>query len=280
MAVTTGPVYVPAPNPVVPRYGLFNVVTGPLDLPLNARSGGIQYQTATCDLPQVYEVNCFDELSGKAITGGPTTIEGLPFVVYSTLECSTVGLANWGEARVKQWLYEQLRAGEQAVVERAFSDSAAGLSPGLTGNPNAVNLGSASGITEGLSILESWLYERYGLPGIIHAPSAVAAYFNNAYLMEKDAGGVWRTGMTTAISFGNYSGYGPTGQVPTAGSTWLWITGQMAIWRTPDAELFTPPMGGLINQSTNVITTIMEREYVLAFDCFVAAVEVALNPDG
>ena len=277
MASLTGPVYVPAPNPVVPRYGLLTVATGPLDLPIPARRGGLQYEISVCNLPNAYEVECYSDLGEKTLTNSTTVVTGAPFIVYSAIRCSPVGLANWGEDRVQKFLYDQLVAGEQATVERTFSTSASGQFPGLSGNPAVVNLGTADGIDGGVSTLEGWLYARYGLPGVIHAPASVGAYFTNP-LVEKDSRGVWRTPLTTAVSFGNYAGTGPTGQATAAGEVWLYITGQVAIYRTPDSDLFSPPMGQVLNRGTNVITMVMEREYVVTYDCYVAAVLVALDP--
>lgn len=274
MASLTGPVYVPAPNPIVPRYGLFAVATGPLDLPMNARSGGLQYEISTCNLPHGYEVECQESHNTKVIDSGVTTVTGGPFVVYSAIRCDTVGLVNWGPERVQRFLYDQLVAGEQAAVENIFSTGSVGQSPSLGGNPAVVNLGSAVGVVQAVGILESWLYGRYGLPGVIHAPMLAAPYFLGAYVIERDSQKIWRTDTGTAVSFGNYAGTGPTGQ---AGGNWLYITGQVAIWRTSDSELFVPPMGQVINRTTNVMTSVMEREYVLTFDCYVAAIQVTLD---
>src|SRR3954470_5001276 len=97
MASLTGPFYVPPPNVTVPRYGIFNVATGPMDLPVNARSGGLQYEISTCTLPLEYEVECQDSHNTKVISSGTTTVTRAPFVVYSAIQCSTVGLVNWGQ---------------------------------------------------------------------------------------------------------------------------------------------------------------------------------------
>jgi hypothetical protein len=203
-------------------------------------------------------------------------VSGGPFVVYSAIRCSTVGLVNWGTERVNKFLYDQLIAGEQATVENAFSTSAFGVTPGLGGNPNVVNLGAASGPVEATGLLEDWLYAQYGLPGVLHVPMEGAAFWKGAHLIEKESG-VWRTEVGTAVSFGNYAGTGPTGQVPGAGSSWVYITGQVAVFRTPDSDLFTPTMGEVINRSTNVLTMVMEREYVITFDCYIAAIQVTLD---
>lgn len=275
MASLTGPFYVPPPNPIVSRYGLFNVATGPADLPVNARSGGLQYEISTCTLPLEYEVECQDAHNTKVISSGTTTITGAPFVVYSAIQCSTVGLVNWGQEEVNRYLYQQLVAGEQATVERIFSQGLVAQFPSL--QSGAVSLGAAQGPVQAVSLLEDWLYARFGSRGVIHAPMEAAAYFKAAHLIEPDgnvnAGGVWRTDVGTAVSFGNYAGIGPTGQA----GTWVYITGPVAIWRTPDSELFVPPMGQVINRTTNVLTIVMEREYVVTFDCYSAAVNVTLN---
>jgi hypothetical protein len=277
MTALTGQVYVPAPNPIVPRYGLFDVATGPLDLPVHARIGGLEYETATCKLPFPYEVKCQAELGSKDLTSTPTTVQGLPLVVYSAIRCSPVALANWGETRLRNFLHDQLVAGEQAVVERTFSTSSNGLANGLGGNPALVNIGGAVDVTRAVSKLEDWLYERYGLRGVIHASPRAAAYVTSqGHLAEKDSGGVWRTAMGTAVSFGNYAGSGPTGQAESDSETWIYITGQVAVWRTPDDELARVPMGQVLNRSTNEVTAVMEREYVVAFDCFVATVLTSL----
>ncbi len=277
MASLTGPIWVPAPNPVVPRYGLFNVATGPLDLPPHGRIGGLQYQISTCNLPLGYEIECQETHDSKVITNGITAIVGNPFVVYSAVQCDTVGLVNWGQDRVKQFLFDQLVSGEQAVVERIFSTQTFAQSPGLGGNAAVVNLGTAIGPVRAVGMLESWLYARYGLPGVIHAPMLAAPYFTGSHVVYQDTDRIWKTDAQTKVSFGNYAGTGPTGQVSASGATWLYITGQVAVWRTGDNDLFVPDMGQVINRSTNVLTTVMEREYVLTFDCFIAAVEVTLD---
>lgn len=279
MAALNGPIYVPAPNPVVPRYGLFSAATGPLDLPTHGRQGGLQYELSTCALPLGYTVACIDSHAGKAVSGSVVTQTATPFVVYSSINCSPIGLANWGQERINQLLYNQLVAGEQSTLERMFSESTFGLSPGLGGaTPSAVNLGNAIGVVRAFGMLESWLYARYGLPGVIHVPMLAASYVHGAYLVERDSpSSPWQTAVKTTVSFGNYAGTGPSGQVPTATDTWIYITGQVAIWRTPDGELFVPPMGQIINRTTNVMNIVMEREYVISYDCYLAAVQVNLN---
>jgi hypothetical protein len=57
----------------------------------------------------------------------------------------------------------------------------------------------------------------------------------------------------------------------------MYITGQMAIWRAPDSDLLNVPIGQVLNRSTNVVDIVMEREYVVTYDCYVAGVQVTLD---
>lgn len=278
MALLNGPVYVPLPTPVIPRYGLFSAAVGPLDLPHHAYIGGLQYELGTCTLPQGYEINCQTDHETKTFEGAIATKTGYPFVVYSSIECSPVGLANYGQERIRQYLFQQLVAGEQATVEDIFSQSAFGQTEGLANNPATVNLGAADGIVEGVSILEDWLYSRYGLPGVLHVPMRAAAYVDGAKLLHKDGvTGPWKTAVGTTVSLGNYAGVGPTGDVPAAGTIWVYITGQVAVYRAPDSSLLDIPLGQVLNRETNVVDIVMEREYVVTYDCYVAGVQVTLD---
>ncbi len=277
MASLTGPVYVPAPNPVLPRPGLFQVATGPLDLPVHGRIGGLQYETHTCTLPVCYEVECQESHNTKTLTAQKSTIQGNPFVVFSNLLCAPVGLT---DERVRGFLYESLVAGEQAAVENTFSLQACAQSPGLSNNAAVVNLTPAPGTpvdpVKATSLLESWLYARYGLPGVMHIPESLSAYFANLHLVQP-AGRGWITPAGTKLSFGNYAGNTPAGAAPAAGETFIYITGQVAIWRTADQYLFVTSIADTLNRTTNQVTAVMEREYVVTFDCFIAAVETKLT---
>lgn len=279
MAALNGPVYVEAPNLFIPRYGLFNVATSK-DLSRHARIGGLQYELGTCTLPNGYEVACPDGRDTKSFDGAITTNFGYPFIVYAGIECGAVGLANYGQERIRKYLYDQLVSGEQATVERIFSESTFGLTAGLANNPATVNLGTATDIVNAFGLLEEWLYERYGLPGVIHVPMIGASYVKNSKLLEQRSGlfEPWRTAPGTKVSFGNYAGLGPSGNDPTAGSIWIYITGQMAVFRTPDSELLNIPLGQILNRSTNTVDLLLEREYVVTYDCFVAGIEAVLAP--
>lgn len=279
MAALNGPIVLDTgPNPLISRSQFFAVSTGPLDLSGDlrpARAGGIEYQIAHCDLPLCYEVECISAHNSKTLNNQFTLITGDPFVVYSSIRCAPVGLT---DERLKRALFEQLMMGEQARVEATFSEQACGQSPGLSGNPDTVNLGVAGDIVSAVSQLEDFLYSQYSAPGVLHVPYAFSAYFENLHLAERmDSAGVWRTKLGTKVNFGNYSSLSPTGGDPAAGTGYIYITGQTAVWRTPDAELFVTSRRDVLNRTTNQLTAVMEREYVVTFDCAVGGIRAPLS---
>lgn len=262
--------YVERPGALVNRYGLFQVANGPLDLPIHARSGGLEFQSAVCDLPTGYEIDCPASDTPKDFSaGGANVITADPFVVRSDLLCAPVGLT---DLQLRQWLLERLRAGEQAAVERIFSEGTFGAAPSLQG---ATNIGASVSIAQAVGALESWLYARYGLPGVLHVPATAAAHMINGGGLYRD-GQLWKTAMGTLISFGNYAGTGPAGEVPAAGHTYIYITGQVTVWRAPDSNVFTTPLSQALNRTTNQVFGQAEREYAVAYECFAAATDATL----
>jgi hypothetical protein len=275
MAIFTGPVFVPNPVPIVDRYGLFAVATGPLTLPTIARGGGIQYETGTCVLPRGLEVDCGPADPAKVIESTPDVIVGTPFIVYSELTCGAVGLT---QDRARMFLMERLKAGEQAVVENVFSTQAFGQSPGLSNNANVVTVTAVTeGITASVAALEEAFYSVYGLTGTLHVPHHLGARLQQGGALRWD-NGRWRTAAGSLVSIGNYEGDQPDGSAAAAGTSWLYMTGQVTVWRTPDSEVFIPPYEASIDRATNQVSMVAEREYVIAFDCAVFGTAVTLNP--
>lgn len=260
------------PGATTPSYGLFAVtraagtffenLSGPLEM---ARQGGLVYQTGVCELPTCYETNCISTLGTKNDGEPPTLIEGDPFVILAEMSC---GLPGFTQENATRLLGERLRAGEQAAVEATFSTGDCGQAPSLANNtPAAVDAGAGADIVEAVSNLESSLYSVYGPGGVLHVPYAAGAYLMNAHQVWRDSAGIWRTLAGTAVSIGNYAGLGPAGEVPAAGSTYLYATGQVSIWRTPDSEVFETEVDWALDRTTNQVFAKMEREYVVAFEC-------------
>lgn len=261
-----------AARPAV-RYGLFDVVRAmglwSDQLPFHARQGGLEYQTAVCALPEGYETACMGALVDKVPGPTPSLVQYDPFVVMASVSCAPVGLTN---ERLREFLLERLYAGEQARVERIFSDGLVGANPTLANSTPVVPLLAASAdIVAAIGLLEEDLYANYGLPGVLHLPVRAMEYAKSAHIIDQDPAGIWRTPMGTAVVGGNYSGLSPAGAAPGAGAQYLYITGQVAIWRASDAELFVTEERDALNRSTNQVVGRVEREYVVGYECRAAA---------
>jgi hypothetical protein len=279
MAVLTGRVTLPAnPNPMVKRVGLFDVSTGPLDLPVHARSGGIQYQTSICADPHCYAVTCIGNHTSKTLNDTLALITGDPFVIYSDLLCSPVGI---NESEVRNHLFTRLTMGEQLVVESVFSQQLCGEAPGLSNNSGITAIVTpATDPVDAVSQLEAALYATYGLPGVLHVPYRFAPYFSNMWIFDdrhQDNQVYHTTALGTKVNFGNYAGLSTSGANPTAGSMYIYITGQTTVWRTPDSELFVANIVDTLNRTHNQFTAVMEREYIVSFDCGGFAIECPIT---
>lgn len=261
--------YVEAPSNTAPRYGLFAAANGPFELPAHASGGGLEYETGLCLLPYGYAINCEDPAT-KTYTDGVDLITGDPFAVVLAKRCGTVGMT---PERWTRFLMEGLLAGEQAAVESIFSDETFDQAPGLANATGVATLAAAANVIAGIGALEAWLAARYGPVGVIHIPAVAAHQVQSGGGLRWD-GSRWRTALGNIVSFGNYKGLTPAGAAPAAGHTTFYITGQVTIWRS--GNVFLTPYGEAIDKATNQLYGFAEREYVIAYDCFVAGVDVTL----
>lgn len=278
MATTIGRRYVAAPNPRVSRDTFFKVSTGPLEMPDHAGGGGLEYQIAYCGYPACYEIQCqtSGERGTKTLDGEVTLVQGDPFVVYSSIRCSPVGMS---DQQMQTWLADRLEMGIQATVEDVFSQQLCGQAPGLSDNADIVDITTdAVDIVDAIARLENFLYvtSEYGPAGVLHVPLRFAPYFQYLHLLDmRDSRGIYRTANGTAINFGNYAGLDPSGGAPGAGTAFIYITGQTAVYR--QAPVFSPPLRDVLTRTTNVVTGVMEQEYIVTFDCAGAGIQTPFS---
>lgn len=263
MAAVIPPLYVENPHPQTQRYGLFDVAVGPLDLPEHARNGGVDYESIVCELPTGYAVACTPDMAVKTFGGGPETVTAAPFVVRSSFRCGSVGMT---EERMRQLAITRLKAGEMAVVERIFSQATFGQTPGLPGatvvTPDCTDLVTTVGA------LEEAFYATRGNVGVLHVPMVAGVALLDQRVIERD-GRIWRTASGTAVSIGNYINASPADpQVAAgAGQAWLYMTGSVAVWRSPDSSIYVPKLAEALNRSTNQVYGQAEREYIVSYEC-------------
>lgn len=262
----------PIASPLVP-YGLFRVATGPMAFPVEAaQAGGVMYQPNDCvDDVFLRAVTCPPITGAISFTGIETAISGSPFMVYTTWQCSTIGYSFEEQAQRLRVRHAMRR--QTAVERRLWQGQTSATDGNITGLfANATNLGSAGCVTEALEILEQTLADNGVFGGLIHARVGMANHFANGHLVE-DRGPRKETFYGTPIVFGQgYSGVGPTGQAATANTEWLYATGRVVIWG--DDDVWIPPVGEVVDRSTNTVFLAAEQVYAVAVECGVWAIEV------
>lgn len=276
MVATIPPVIVAKPTPSLPlRYGLFQAAIGPLDLPVHARNGGLEYITSVCGEGFGYEIECIAAQNSKAADFelGSTTVLGVPFIVYATLTCPPVGFTF---AEQRDLVMDRLRSVEQAVVEDVLSTGTFGQAPSLLTTDGIVTVtGAGDTVVDVLSELERAMYcgfstttQSYGQPAYLHVAIPVLNALKAQHIVEFD-GLRWRTPMGTVVSAGCYANNTPAGAAPADGVFWMYITGQTVVWRTSDSDVmnFIADPGGSLDRATNQMLMLAEREYVVTFEC-------------
>jgi hypothetical protein len=275
MVATIPPVLIEKPTPSMPlRYGLLQAAFGPFDLPVHARNGGLRYVTSLCAEGFGYEIECIGSQDSKAseFSLGTTTVTGLPFIIAATVTCGAVGFT-YDEQRA--FVMERLRGVEQSMLEEIFSTSTFGQAPGLVAADGITTVtGAGDSVANVLSELERARYcgftgntAQYGPPGTLHVAIPVLNALKEAHLIEFGADNKWHTAMGTVVSAGCYANNNPAGAAPADGVFWMYLTGQTAIWRTPDPEVQVAPVEGSLNRTTNQMMMLAEREYVVTYEC-------------
>lgn len=291
MPVALGRRYVSAPPFAPARYGLWSVVDQPIDSDPHWQAG-VDYQPNPCGAANATTDNC---PSGSDIVKTPTadgldTVGAQPFTVYAWIDCSATGFVEDAELRGMA----ALTNGEARAIEAAFwtGSSIAGpdtVFPHLAADAAVVETGLSQtviqtaatvvtgtyDVVEGLGRLEGALSACYGGEGVIHVPSSAVAHLATNGLIMKD-------GERLRTFYGNrvavYSPdprVGPDGTTP-ASNGWFYATGAIT-GRRSDPKIVPNNIAGALNRSKNSMVQLVERTYVIGWDCCHLAVQVSLG---
>lgn len=281
-----------SPQPIGERYGLLTAAQGPFVLPPKALAGGITYYPTSCGFTRDYPIECGPDESPdespddsiKIFDEDTVNTLGDPFLLYSTIVCGSAGLGAMpqdAEARLRRRLELRFSNGAATGTEQGAS-----LAFASSGAPELV-VPDPTDITSVVSTLEQWLYSRrdmavdgggtsqgigYGFRGYLHAPAGVAAWAMKEHLIEPDRDNprIWKTAMGTVWVFGGgYSGALPGAAAPVGGVEGIYITGQTTVWKQ-DLPI-EPPLREIFDRETNQRLALLERAYMVTWDCGIAA---------
>lgn len=227
------------------------------------------------------------------VTGIPSTAAE-PFSVYAWLACSPVGHGDQLEDLIRRTRL-LLTNGEGRAVENVFWTGQASngiVRPHLAEDTPSdatamgamtVELQTAATVVSGspvspvvaLSLLEGELAECYGGEGVIHVPAGAIAHLSNLGMIRAE-GATLRTLLGNKIAaYASGNRQGPTGVAPGAGLAWWYATGNVVFRRSGIKELGTRP-ADFVGRADNSTVYVVERTYVLDWDCCHLAVQVQM----
>lgn len=283
------PNYVQGPTKTPLPYGLMSVAQLVPTGEDRRWQMGVQFQPNPCEAAGSTLDPC--PVEGAGFTK-PNTSDGLvtrgaqTFTVYSKLECAPPGFWNRPGIDPESLVMAHLTDGEAREVERVFwtgatsAPASGAVYPHLAANAEVIDSGSVHpvvlqtaattitgtlDIVEAIGELESRMAACYGAVGVIHAPREAFAHMAANHLIYT-RGGTAYTLADTPIAFGaGYTGTGPDGSAPPAGSVWLYATGSVMLRRSEASPVNNPVEG--LNRAINDVTMIAERKYNIAWDC-------------
>lgn len=208
-----------------------------------------------------------------------------PFTIFTEFDCAPVGLrdaetvASDALARIEQQQVEAAfwtgTVGGQTV---AFPHLAADVevldSQQIVLQPTATVCVTGVDAAYALGALEDCLADCYAGQGVIHIPRIALPTLASLSLVEARGGALWTTAGNRIVVGGGYTGSGPDGTSPAAGSTWMYATGALFGYRG-DVRMHSPRDS--IDRSANTMRMIAERTYVIGFECCLLAAHMQLG---
>jgi len=225
------------------------------------------------------------EPGAKADNVDQTDRGATPFTIFTEFDCSPVGLrdaetvASDALARVEQ---QQVEAafwtgtvgGQTVAFPHLAADAEVLDSQQIVLQPVATTCVTGVDAAHALGALEDCLADCYAGQGVIHIPRiALPTLAAWGLVVERDSG-LFTTAGNRVVVGGGYTGTGPDGATPAAGSTWMYATGALFGYRG-DVRMHSPRDS--IDRSANTMRMIAERTYVLAFECCLLAAHFELG---
>lgn len=210
----------------------------------------------------------------------------LPFTVIAEFQCTPIGLGDAQTVardaldRVEQHQVETAfwtgTAAGQQVVFPHLADDTETLDGDVVLQPVASPIVTGADVAQALGALEQALADCYKGQGLIHVPRTALptlAAWKLARLDESSGRLVTPSG-NLIVAGGGYTGSGPDGAAPAAGTSWIYATGAAWGYRS---EVFLTQVRDSLDRSTNTLRMQAERTYLLGFECCLLAAHIVLG---
>lgn len=286
MAYTPCGLLVPGPKNTPNRYGLLTVAE-PITPEDGHWEGGITWDDDLCSSIHTSSEYCPIPVSGFTTKISDRDFQSCcadPFLVYASYDCPPVGTSAGEAFAIAE---KRLRIREARAVERIFwtgiTEDGIQVNPSLVfGNSECgsapVNLTAPAGpvgLVASMAVLESALGDCAPGTGVIHANYGLASFLAASLLInQQDDAWYTVTGQRLALGAG-YTGSGPLGTDPAPGTTWVFATGPVVIYRS---EPFLTPerFKEAIDARLNSVQVYAERVYAVGWSCCLFCIQVNL----
>lgn len=296
--MANGRVVVPAPAFTPSQYGLLSVAsdrTAEFNANPNTShwGAGITWEPLCPDAFTTYD-ECV-AVTGVGVTPAPPAKSATfvnvrqaatPFTVFVRKDCSIPTF--WDQASGQ--VAEALTDAEAFQVEQAFWTGVAGAQtvvyPHLAANAALVSdrdslqiaattvTSGAVNVIRAFGALEQAAMECLNGAATLHVTVATAAALV-AWSQIRLVGGIYYTALGNKVSVGaGYTGSSPAGVAATPASTWMYATGPVFYARGPLMEFSSRDS---VTLSTNSLSQMAERTYVVGFNCCLLAAEANLT---
>lgn len=285
-------------------YGLLSAVQL-VDDPDPHWAMGIEWQEDVCDVPfTVTGAPCGAGITKAPVVTGIGGRAAQPFAVVAWVPCAPIGQGENLE-RIRARTERVLTNGESRAVENVFwSGDVTGTgtaSPGtgvvfphlahdavvmgesqgafaieLQSAASVITSGTGVDIVEGMAGIEAALASCYGGQGVIHVPAAAVPHLAAWSLIERQGNRlVTKMGHIVAV-YASGNRQGPTHANAPSGQGWIYGTGAL-FGRRSAIRQRGRTAGEVIGRADNSTVYIVERTYVIGWDCCHFAAQVALG---
>lgn len=253
-------------------YGLLANAVSPLEMPEHGSFAGIEFNSDLCGEGYLYPGVCDTTPPAKTFVpcddpGGCDLTAGLPFWTYVTEQCAPVG-RSLAEAERRVRRRAELR--QSFLVEQAFWGNGA-TTPAYLQQLGVTPLTADADLVLALSALEQDAADNFGLPVMIHVRAGMASRLGAAGLLRPTNGPLVTWKGNRLIVGDGYQAIDQSGVAIPAGDDMMWATGPVSIWRGD--LIVNEPRAGL-NRTTNQLFMLAEQPWIIAHECYAAAITV------
>lgn len=221
------------------------------------------FESINCLTARFWDTDCGATQDGKTFDG-PTWIDSIKAASYMGLKCDPIGIGDLPNMVGPVFDRIESNGVEQALMERIL-----GVQDDAPANATPVP------VEVGIALLEDHAARHYaGLPTLHLTPAAASLYGVHNGALDWD-GNILRTKLGSKVAVGGgYStaNQGPEADAPATGNAWLWATGEVVVLQG------TIQSHNELNRTNNDNRLLVERDFIVAIDCYAAAVEVEIIP--